>query len=98
MRLKRRYVPDKPRIIEIDCGMGMTELRAEVKEIQAITMMPRTVKRDPAWKRPVIVGSLMAAAAVLGLSFTAFLIAPILFGALTLISLGWISFVAYANR
>lgn len=97
--LKGRYVPDpQPKIIEIDCGMGMKELRAEIREIQAITMLPRCMTHQPAWKKPVIIASLFAAGIVLSLSFMLFAMSPVLFGALMILGFGWIAFVAFANR
>lgn len=99
MRLKGRYVPDKPKIIEIDCGMGMKELRAEIREIQAITMLPKCMLRSqPAWKKPVIIASLLAAGLLMSLSFMLFTMSPVLFGALMILGFGWIAFVAFANR
>lgn len=97
IKLKGRYVPEKKlQIYEIDCGMGMKEIRAEIREIQAITMMPRKMPQ-PKWKKPVIIASLVAAAAAMGLSLSLMILAPA-FGALAIISLAWIAFVAYANR
>ena len=100
MRLKGRWVPDKqPKIIEIDCGMGMKELRAEIREIQAITMLPKCMLRqEPAWKKPVIIASLLAAGLLMSLSFMLFTMSPVLFGALMIVGFGWIAFVAFANR
>ena len=95
MRLKGRYVPEKKvKIVEIDCGMGMKELRAEAREIQAITMMPRKPK-DPAWKKPVIIASLMASAVAMGMGLT---LAGCGLGLLLLVGgMGWMSFVIVAN-
>lgn len=98
MRLKGRYVPDRPKIAEIDCGMGMKELKAEIREIQAITMLPRCMTHQPAWKKPVIIASLAAAAITVSVSVLLFGIAPMLFGALIIIGLAWMAFVGYANR
>lgn len=100
MRLKGRLGPDsQPKIIEIDCGMGMKELRAEIREIQAITMLPKCMLRSqPAWKKPVIIASLLGAGLLMSLSFMLFTMSPVLFGALMIVGFGWIAFVAFANR
>lgn len=79
--------------------MGRTQLIAEVREIQAITMLPKCMLRqEPAWKKPVIIASLMGAGLLISLSFMLFTMSPVLFGALMILGFGWIAFVAFANR
>lgn len=79
--------------------MGRTQLIAEVREIQAITMLPKCMLRqEPAWKKPVIIASLVIAVVVMGFSLSLMGLAPMLCGFLFILAFGWTGFVWFANR
>ena len=100
MRIKgyckgKRKITRKPAgVVEIDCGMGMTEIR---KEIECFTFPAKMDRYTPAWKKPVLAVSLCAAAVGMGLGIT-FMAAVPAFGALFIASFAWVAFVGYANR
>lgn len=79
-------------IREVNCGMGLTELR---KEIDYFMILPEVKQDPPRWKKPAIIGSLWASGAAIGLGLT---FAGSGVGLLLLVAgLGWMGVVAGAN-
>ena len=91
---KRKVKKNPAKIYEIDCGMGMTEIR---KEIESFNFPARMDCYQPAWKKPVILGSLFAAAGIGSLSFMLIPYSAI-FGGIFIMTVAWIAFVCWANR
>ena len=73
MRLKGRWIPEKRvrnvegAVREIDCGMGMKELK---REIDYFMILPEVKKDPPNWKKPAIIGSLWASGVSIGIGLT----------------------------
>ena len=77
---------------EVNCGMGLTELK---KEIDYFKVEPVMVKDPPNWKKPAIIGSLWASGVSIGLGLT---LAGSGIGLLLLVAgLAWVCVVIGAN-
>lgn len=97
-RLKGRWKPElrirsiQGPVHEVNCGMGLTELK---KEVDYFRIEPVRQADPPRWKKPVIIGSLWASGAAIGLGLT---FAASGVGLLLLVAgLGWVSVVIGAN-
>lgn len=106
MRLKGRYVPDDkieiaPYIVDIPRGEGMTELMVleaepeKEKEIEYFEWdWPEAPKKSKAWVWiTVMAASMVGAIATFMLFFMPTVATPMI-----LVSLGWLCFVAFANK
>lgn len=98
MRRTGRWKPDvmvrniRGGVKEIDCGMGLTELK---KEIDYFRVEPVMQESDPVWKKPLVFASLWASGAAIGLGM---MLAGSGVGLLLLVAgLGWMGVVAGAN-
>lgn len=98
MKLKGKWIPEtrvrnvEGSVREIDCGMGLKELK---REIDYFMILPEVKQDPPRWKKPVIVGSLWASGVAIGLGLT---FAGSGIGLLLLVAgLGWMSVVIGAN-
>lgn len=97
-RLKGRWKPDvivrniRGGVKEIDCGMGLTELK---KEIDYFRIEPVMQESDPVWKKPLVFASLWASGAAIGLGM---MLAGSGIGLLLLVAgMAWLAVVAGAN-
>ena len=97
-RLKGRWKPElrirsiQGPVHEVNCGMGLTELK---KEVDYFRIEPVRQADPPRWKKSVIIGSLWASGAAIGLGLT---FAASGVGLLLLVAgLGWMSVVIGAN-
>ena len=96
--LKGRWRPERKitrvsgPVREIYVGEGLTELR---KDLEVFTMMPVMTKQPPNWKKPAIIGSLVASGAAISAGLT---LAGSGIGLLLLVAgMGWMSVVIGAN-
>lgn len=97
-RLKGKWIPEtrvrnvEGSVREIDCGMGLKELK---REIDYFMILPEVKQEPPRWKKPVIIGSLWASGVAIGLGM---MLAGSGIGLLMLVAgLGWMGVVAGAN-
>jgi len=105
MRLKGRYIPDDkneiaPYIVDIPRGDGMTELMVleneeKPREIEYFQWdVPEMPRKSKAWVWiTVIAASMMGSVATFMMFFLPRIATPMI-----LISLGWLGFVAFANK
>ena len=98
MRRKGRWKPElrirsiQGPVHEVNCGMGLTELK---KEVDYFRIEPVRQVDPPRWKKPVIIGSLWASGAAIGLGM---MLAGSGIGLLLLVAgLAWLAVVAGAN-